>query len=139
MFNTQAKEYQRCAVNKGFCLLYTLLSSLVQHDEQMAPRLLSLAPKHTFNHTPAKLQVWPLQGVGYKVSHVLGQLGWCTACLMPTPSTNPLLRLAGPSVCTSRRPFPAGMMGIRPPSRHLPATAPHPQTSHQAQELAQGG
>lgn len=57
MFNTQAKENQMCAVNKGFCLLYTLLSPPVQHDEQMAPRLLSLAPKYTLNHAPAKLQV----------------------------------------------------------------------------------
>ena len=126
-------------MNKGLCLLHTLLSPPVQHDEQMAPRLLSAVPNHTFNHVPAKLQVWPLRGVGDKVSHMLGQLGWCTACPIPTPSTNPLLMLAGPSVCTSRRPFPAGTMGHRPLPRYLPAMAPHLHTPHKAQELAQGG
>lgn len=58
--------------------LYTL-SPPVQHDEQMIPRLVFPVP----NDTPAKL-VHPSNGL-YKVSgasHMLGQLVWCTACLV---------------------------------------------------------
>lgn len=50
---------------------------------------------------------------------------------------SPFLRLAGPSVSTSRHTFPTGMMGITLHPRDFLAVAPHPQTLHGAQDLAQ--
>lgn len=91
----------------------------------MAPSLLSLTPKHTFNHTPAKLQAEPVQGQ----LHV-GAAG-LVHCL--------------PHAHTKHKPFAQSgwHQQVPLPSRNdgdqTASQAPHPQTSHEAQELAQGG